>query len=73
MYVGQSPCSLTIILPVLLATQVVPPMNPTSGGLQWWSWQVLVSILHMSTPCGPNKPSQPILVGGDIQVVHWSS
>ncbi|KAF8233321.1 hypothetical protein L208DRAFT_1395980, partial [Tricholoma matsutake] len=75
MDVGQSPCSLTTILPVLLATQVVPPMHPTSGRLQWWSWQVLVSILHMppSTPCGPNKPSHAILGGGDIQMVHWSS
>ncbi|KAF8219629.1 hypothetical protein L208DRAFT_1417953 [Tricholoma matsutake] len=76
MDVGQSPCSLAnILLSVLLATQAVPPIHPTSGCLQWWSWQVLVSILHMppSTSCGPNEPSHPILGGGVIQVVHWSS
>ncbi|KAF8229036.1 hypothetical protein L208DRAFT_1402735, partial [Tricholoma matsutake] len=70
MDVGQSPCSLAVILlPVLLATQAVPPIHPTSGCLQQWSWQVLsqfVSILHMppSTSCGPNEPSHPILGGG---------
>ncbi|KAF8232880.1 hypothetical protein L208DRAFT_1396592, partial [Tricholoma matsutake] len=66
MDVGQSPCSLTVILlPVLLATQVVPPIQPTGGCLQQWSWQVLVSILHMppSTSCGSNEPSHPILGG----------
>ncbi|KAF8226183.1 hypothetical protein L208DRAFT_1407431 [Tricholoma matsutake] len=69
MDVGQSPCSLAVILfPVLLATQAVPPIHPTSGCLQR-------CILHMppSTSCGPNEPSHPILGGGVIQVVHWSS
>ncbi|KAF8225313.1 hypothetical protein L208DRAFT_1408692, partial [Tricholoma matsutake] len=67
MDVGQSPCSLAVILlPVLLATQAIPHTHPTSGCLQWWSWQVLVSILHMppSISWGPNKPSHPILGGG---------
>ncbi|KAF8220801.1 hypothetical protein L208DRAFT_1416093, partial [Tricholoma matsutake] len=61
MDVGQSPCSLTdILLPVLLATQAVPPIHPTSGCLQWWSWQVLSQFVasshHQAHPVDQMSP-----------------
>ncbi|KAF8225584.1 hypothetical protein L208DRAFT_1408342 [Tricholoma matsutake] len=57
MDVGQSPCSLAVILlPVLLATQAVPPIHPTSGCLQQ-------CILHMPPSTSYSKSKFGLSLG----------